>query len=119
MKGLVIAALALSLAGCEDGGEGEEKAPEKEQGPPPISETEANRGLEACAAYQDKVCELAKEDPSLEEDCGLADSRIEAIEVQLEALEEGGDAEQRAVVQTNIRRVYKRCLEGLAELEKR
>lgn len=116
MKGLIAAALALCLAGCA---KEEEQAPEEDPGPPPISEAEANRAKEACVAYQEKVCEVAEEDPSLEEDCKLAGSRVEAIQMQLDALEEGGDPEQRAVVQSNIREIYKRCVEGRAQLEKR
>lgn len=112
-------ALALSLglalgalAGCGDerGESAGESAAEK--GPPPISETEAERGRKACRAYRDKVCAKAEGDPGLEEECRLAGTRIEALEMQLEALEGArGGPEQRRVIQENVRRIIKHCFE--------
>lgn len=119
----VVAMLALALAagaGCKkdrDGsgsaGQGEQPA---DQGPPPISSTEADRGRKACRAFKEKVCAEAEQDRTKEDACHMAGSRIEALEMQLDALAaEGGDAEQRRVVQANARKIMKGCIEALAK----
>lgn len=113
---LAIATLAIAAGvGCKKGDE-ERPAPEPE-GPPPVTAAEEERGEKACADYREKVCACAETNPSLASDCGMADSRREALELSLRISRAAGESDDgRAAALGNARRVMQRCIEQAAEL---
>jgi len=89
-------------------------------GPPPIGAIEAERGVKACADYKRLACACAKEskDEEIGRQCGLADTRIEALELQLRVAQSGDgmDVRDRAVVRVEARRIMDGCIQSAADL---
>ena len=123
------AALALVLAaalaaGCKkqrDDGEAA-RASKAEPTLPRLSKAEAARARDACQAFKQRACACAAsrpDDVDMETACHGADGRIEALELQLDVVVSGGnmDARDRAVVQGEIHKFEKACIEDLAPIE--
>jgi hypothetical protein len=78
MKWLVVA-LALAVgAGCKA-----KKAPKKEPPVAGLSETEVKRGEDACKLYVEKICACAATKPDLAQQCELAKSLPNAMQIAL------------------------------------
>ncbi len=113
-------ACCLALAGCNKGDDGKSGQVPADEGPPPIEQAEAARGVTACEQYKAAVCACAEktESPDHDRECKLADSRIEALKMQLDVLAAKDQiaGQDRRVVQAEARKVIKGCLEDTAKL---
>jgi hypothetical protein len=120
--GLVAVCVALAMAGaCRKQAE-----PEPAALPPPVSETEATRGLEACQDYRDKVCACAEarpearpEDAELRELCELSGAKRSGLELVLEVNRTTALAGERLKTADTVRRYVRSCVEGTADLAAR
>jgi hypothetical protein len=111
---------ALAL-GC---GDKKEPPPGKGIGePPPMTEVEKQRGRKACAKYAERACRCAAQHAELVEDCRMAQSRPESLEMALRILESGEDAtgklgaKDRRATQAAARRTIKACFDADARLD--
>jgi hypothetical protein len=113
---VALAALAaLDFGGCK----GEPKAP------PPASASglttiEIKRGVDACAAFEQQVCEAAKrhaDRADLAESCRLAPARRDALKTALE-IGTHPETEHRDSLQAQhtVRKISNGCLEETAKL---
>lgn len=116
MKAPALLAL-LALTGCA---RKKEPAPAERGEVPALSEVEIQRGKDACAAYQQRVCEAAKADPSrgeLAEACNLAPASSDAMRTALEiALHPESTRRDVLQAQDSVRKTMNHCLEQLAKL---
>jgi hypothetical protein len=117
----LVAVVAAALGGCSK--KADEAAPEPAApvGPPPIAETEAQRGEAACHALIDHMCACASAAPDSHElatRCELARATPEALDLNLRAARAPGDASlsDKAVLIANARKIMKTCLEDDARL---
>ncbi len=120
MKRLVVGiglTLLLASAGC--------KKQEQQEGPAAtsalkITEVELQRGRDACKAYEEAACALAKRQPERKEaadECALAPSLADAMRTALE-IAQYPDSSRRDVLQAqdSVRKTVKTCLDGVARL---
>lgn len=116
MRGALVLALVLALGGC---------AKKKEERPPPaglpgLSEIEVKRAKEACADYQERVCQAAAkapERPELAEACRLAPSLTDAMRTALEVSAHPESAPRDAKqAREALRKTMRHCVEELARL---
>lgn len=121
MKALGLAvglALAVGAAACAKKKEGgQETRPETGLN---VTETELQRGTDACAAFQAKACELAGKKPEradLKEACELAPARSDAMKTALE-IARHPESQRRDVLQAqaSLRKTMDLCIEGVAKL---
>ena len=117
-------ALVLALAaGCKKGeSEGEPGRGQAEPTVPRLSAAETARARDACVAFKERACACAASHPDdvdMEAACRGADGRIEALELQLDVVVSGGnmDARDRAVIQGEVRKFEKACIEDLAPID--
>jgi hypothetical protein len=116
---LVVAALASTVlaGGCAKGDEG--KARPKGSALT-LTEVEIKRGVDACAAYAQQVCELAKRKPErgdLAEACKLAPARGEAMRTALEIAQHPETARRDVLqAQDSLRKTMDHCIEDVAKL---
>jgi len=107
----ILIAIVLTAA-CS---KAEEPAPTQTQ--PIIPETEIKRGRDACAAYVATVCKCASTMPGLVEECRLARSLPEALEVDHSVGTAPGVEQKDAVsLAVAIRKTIKQCIERTAKL---
>lgn len=118
-QALLAAAVAGALglgAGCK---------PREEQKPAAVSaltltDVEIKRGQDACAAYAQRVCELAAKKPEraeLVEGCKLAPSRGEALRTALEIAQHPETARRDVLqAQDSVRKTMDHCIEDVAKL---
>jgi hypothetical protein len=85
----LIVALVLVTVGCKGDDPKKGPAPQDDlvKGPKGggLEEPEVKRGIEICDRYMQRVCGCAKNDPSLEGDCAMAQAMPEALRMQLRA----------------------------------
>lgn len=116
--GVVILCIALAIAGaCRKQAE-----PEPAALPPPVSETEATRGLEACQDYREKVCACAEAragDAEVRELCELSAAKRSGLELVLEVNRTTALAGERLKTADTVRRYVRSCVEGVADLAAR
>jgi hypothetical protein len=120
--GVLVLCVALAVAGaCRKQAE-----PEPAALPPPVSETEATRGLEACQDYREKVCACADaragdrpEDAELRELCELSPAKRRGLELVLEVNRTTALAGERLKTADTVRRYVRSCVEGIADLAAR
>jgi hypothetical protein len=83
---------------------------------PRIDDAEVTRAETACEDYKKQVCAQGGD---AAENCRLADSRIEAVKLQVRTLNAGGmSAMDRAVVLADLRRIAAGCIEDASRLRK-
>jgi hypothetical protein len=113
----MVAAVLMSMTACA-------KKQASEQAPPPsvppLSDVEIKRGVDACAAYLQQVCELAKrqpERPELAQQCTLAPSLSDAMRTAIE-IARHPESGRRDVLQAqdSARKTIDTCIEGTAKL---
>ena len=109
MKMSLLAAV-LALAACKQ----EEK---QDRGPPPIGETERERGVTACTAYVERLCACAKDQPDLAKKCTQASSRVETLTGLLGTSDENRTDTDINAVQLQARKIVKNCVEDMSELD--
>lgn len=85
-----------------------------------LTEVEIKRGADACAAYQQRVCELAQKKPEradLVEACKLAPARGEAMKTALEIAQHPESARRDVLqAQDSVRKTMDHCIEDVAKL---
>lgn len=121
MRTLWIAlALAMASGACkkteeEPGGAGA-LPPVKE-----LSQSEADLGRKACAAYVAHVCGCVEKQPDLKEECEMSRARPEAFELNTRAALAEGDAsgKDRRILIANSRKIMRACIEDAAALVKK
>jgi hypothetical protein len=115
---LAILCIALGLAGaCRKRAE-----PEPAALPPPVSEPEATRGLDACRDYGEKVCACAEarpEDAETRELCDLSAAKRSGLELVLEVNRTTQLAGERLKTADTARRYVRSCIEGISDLAAR
>lgn len=116
MRGALLLALGLALAGCA---KKKEKQPAAAN-PTGLTEVEVQRAKEACADYQARVCDAATkapERPELAEACRLAPSASDAMRTALE-ISAHPESAPRDVKQAQdaLRKTMRHCVEELAKL---
>jgi hypothetical protein len=116
--GVAIFCVALAIAGaCRKRAE-----PEPAALPPPVSEPEATRGLDACGDYRAKVCACAEarpEDAELRELCELSAAKRSGLELVLQVNRTTGLAGERLKTADTVRRYVRSCIEGIGDLAAR
>lgn len=84
---------------------------------PMLPETEVKRGREACAAYAAAACKCAETMPALVEECRLAKSLPEALEIDREVGTAPGVEQKTAVsLAVAMRKTIKECIDRTAQL---
>ncbi len=119
---LAILCVALAIAGgCRKQAE-----PKPAALPPPVSEPEATRGLDACRDYGEKVCACAEarpgarpEDAELRELCELSAAKRSGLELVLQVNRTSGLAGERLKTADTVRRYVRSCIEGIGDLAAR
>jgi hypothetical protein len=110
--------IALGIAGaCRKQAE-----PEPASLPPPVSEPEATRGLDACQGYREKVCACAEskpEDAELRELCDVSAAKRSGLELVLQVNRTTALADERLKTADTVRRYVRSCIEGIAALAAR
>lgn len=112
-----ILCLALGLGACRKQAE-----PEPAALPPPVSEVEAARGLEACQDYREQVCACAEarpEDAEIRERCDLSAAKRSGLELVLEVNRTTQVAAERLKTADTVRRYVSSCIEGIGDLAPR
>jgi hypothetical protein len=114
LVGLLVASGAAACKKRED------KAPPAAGGALTLTEVEIKRGQDACAAYQQRVCELAAKKPEradLAEGCKLAPARGEAMRTALEIAQHPETARRDVLqAQDSVRKTMDHCIEDVAKL---
>ncbi len=121
MRALPIAVLLLVAAG---GCKKTEEEPGGAGALPPVeslSNSEADMGRKACAAYVAQVCACVEKQPDLKEECEMARARPEAFEMNTRASLAEGDAtgKDRRILIANSRKIMRACIEDAAALLKK
>ena len=115
---LAILCLALGLAGaCR-----EQAEPAPAALPPPVSEPEATRGLDACQDYRAQVCacaEVKPEDAELRELCDLSAAKRSGLALVLEVNRTTQVAGERLKTADTARRYVSSCIECISALAQR
>jgi hypothetical protein len=78
VKSLALVLALAALAGCS-----KKKQPKKEPPVAGMSETEIKRGEDACKLYVEKICACATQKPDLAQQCELAKSLPNAMQIAL------------------------------------
>jgi hypothetical protein len=114
-----VAAVVALLGGCARDRSGEAEATGAER--PRMTPQEADRGRAACEAYVDQICDCALAQAELTEDCELARSLPQALDMNLRAAVAEGNATERdrAAILVNARKIAQSCIEDSAALVKR
>jgi hypothetical protein len=85
-----------------------------------VTDVEIKRGSDACAAFQQRACELAANKPGradLKEACELAPARSDAMRTALEMAQHPESARRDVLqAQASLRRTMELCIEGVAKL---
>jgi hypothetical protein len=110
----------VALAACRKSTEDDVAPPRDPNEPPPLEQVEKERGVTACAAYAERVCACASDQPALAEDCKLAGARPEALATALELIDgkhgKLAKLDWRAA-QASARKTIKACFEADARLD--
>src|SRR5690606_23400222 len=121
MRGIAAAALAAGLAlfACkgqpeEEGGGGAAPPPAAEH----LSQSEADRGRQACRAYAEQVCRCAGTHEDLKAECDMSGARLEALEMSVRAAmaEGSATAKDRRDLLANVRKIMRGCVEDSSKL---
>jgi hypothetical protein len=114
MRAWITAALCVLLLGCA---KKEEAAPDPNTGVP-IEVPEIKRGEEACSAWRERACRCATSDPRFQAVCDEAGKIPDAMKMSIQAANsEGLEAETRARLIFEARRIMARCLEEQGKLD--
>jgi len=112
------AALAIGCRGTSD--DGNRRPPAL---PAPLSAAESERGIEACAAYRDRVCQCAESMPDADaagrevaDQCQFAKAKHSSLTMVLEVNRQPKDAAERAKTNDTARRIIASCIEGHGRL---
>jgi hypothetical protein len=115
---LAISCLVLGLTGaCR-----EQAEPAPAALPPPVSEPEATRGLDACHDYGQQVCacaEVKPDDAELRELCDLSAAKRSGLAMVLEVNRTTQLADERLKTADTARRYVRSCIEGISALAPR
>lgn len=123
MRALALTLALVAVVGCKKGeSEGEPGRGKAEPTVPRLTETESTRARDACQAFKQRACACATgrpDDADMATACRGADGRLEALELQLKVVTSDGEMDQRdrAVVQSEIRKIEKACIEDLAPID--
>lgn len=113
-----IALLALALAlGC---GKGESDDAPVDDMPPAVSESERERGMEACTAYVARVCSCAQEKPDdsdMKERCDLAPGKLSSLKMVLRVNRSPENADERVKTSATARRIIGSCITEQSKLD--
>jgi hypothetical protein len=121
MRALLLAALAALSPACD---RREPAAPPAQgEAPPPLSAAAAAQVRDACAVFVAQVCGCAAATPAdaeLAEQCASARAIPGALELSLAGAQAPtGSALDQRVVQANVGKIQKGCVEESARLEAR
>lgn len=113
--------LALAAAGCLASCKKDEaEAPATM--PPPVGETEAERGIQACKAYAERVCACARAKPEsteLAEQCELAPDKVHSLNMVLEVNRSPKDVKERVLTAQSAQRIISSCIAAAGKLDSR
>lgn len=112
-----IAALLLALVACSKGESGD--APVDDM-PAPVSESERERGQEACKEYVARVCACADKQPDngdLRERCDLAPGKLSSLNMLLQVNRTAENPQDRLTTGATIHRTIGSCISGQGELD--
>lgn len=108
--------LLIAAPGCQK----KDAGPQAEEMPAPISKSEAERGVEACRAYVQRVCACAEAKPDnaeLEELCYLAPAKARSVDMVLEVNLTTKDGKERVATRETARRIVSSCIEEQGMLD--
>ncbi len=106
--------LSLSLFACSQPTD----APASKKAQVQMSQAEADRGVEACSTYVQRLCRCAKGNQQLAEQCQTAKDIPETLRLSLEASRSGAISEKdRWKIVYNTRERIKNCIEKDAQLD--
>jgi hypothetical protein len=110
----VVALVALVVA-C-----GKQDAPPPASPPPAIAESELKRGVDACEAYVQQICDCATHSATEQQACALAKGLPDAIAIA-RRIAQNPKAEREDALQAadSIRKTVKQCIEEAAALATR
>lgn len=117
MNARTLLAAALLLTACA---QKKERAPAAGSAAAGLSDIEIQRGRDACAAYQQRVCAAASQHPDraeLAEACKLAPALSDAMRTALE-IAKHPESVRRDVLQAqdSVRKTMDHCLQATAKL---
>lgn len=106
-----------ALAGCSKG-ESEQAAPDNM--PPPVSDSERERGVEACKAYVARVCACAQtrpDDQDMRERCELAPGKLSSLNMVLRVNRAPDNPEDRLKTAATAHRIIGSCVSEQSKLD--
>lgn len=115
MRSLGLALLALLAIGLLAGCKKDEPANSR---PSPISETERQRGSEACTKYVERLCRCAETKPELADRCQMKHAKPQALKLALE-VDDDPQAHPADIfaAQESARQVIAKCIEENVALD--
>ena len=108
--------LLIAGSGCQQ----RDAGPQADDMPAPISPSEAERGVEACRAYVQRVCACAEAKPDnaeLKELCYLAPAKARSLDMVLEVNLTPKDGKERAATGVTARRIISSCIKEHGALD--
>jgi len=114
--GLALLGALMAASGCAK----KKEAPAEKPSALSVTDVEIKRGTDACAAFQQRACELAAKKPEradLKEACELAPARSDAMRTALEIAQHPESARRDVLqAQASLRKTMDLCVEGVAKL---